>query len=456
MATQFDPIAKDESLNTTEQTPRNIADVLAEELSALTQQLSTPDNLTDLDDVNTGILADGQTLVWDATNQKWTNGNKMNTDGSNADSRVSFKSLSLSGTFNQGYNNSGTGAYYHVEGYMTTVSNNGHAEGYKTRATQYGHAEGGYTTAQGYSHAEGYGNNSFGAYSHSEGKNSYAVSEESHAEGIGTTAGSDSTSLYMQRQATHAEGGYTCAEMDYSHAEGYRTKVTEPHFAAHAEGTNNVNNYYATERYISSTYSTPRDMIDIYAHKKRDVNIDFYGAKRKQFVHFVGAGTTDTSQADNCMSMDYAGNMFLQGSPFFRRGIVDGVLVANSRHNYVLEDGAVYLLICHAHLKSTGAYRGMNTYIIGSNYDKGATTTAQAVARVASVNAHGTVGVVLEGTQRMTAFTYTDPGTGTTSTRYHAGIGIGSCTTDCRVRYSFLKVLGSYDDFYSNDDINLD
>ena len=40
MATQFDPIAKDESLNTTEVTPRNIADVLAEELSAIGQAIA--------------------------------------------------------------------------------------------------------------------------------------------------------------------------------------------------------------------------------------------------------------------------------------------------------------------------------------------------------------------------------------------------------------------------------
>ena len=35
MATQYDPIAKDETFNTTEQTPRNVADVLAEELAGI-------------------------------------------------------------------------------------------------------------------------------------------------------------------------------------------------------------------------------------------------------------------------------------------------------------------------------------------------------------------------------------------------------------------------------------
>ena len=41
MATQFDPIAKDESLNTTEVTPRNIADVIAEGLKGIEDALPT-------------------------------------------------------------------------------------------------------------------------------------------------------------------------------------------------------------------------------------------------------------------------------------------------------------------------------------------------------------------------------------------------------------------------------
>ena len=55
MATQFDPIAKDESLNTTEVTPRNIADVLAEELSGIASAL-TPAQLNSLADVTASIV----------------------------------------------------------------------------------------------------------------------------------------------------------------------------------------------------------------------------------------------------------------------------------------------------------------------------------------------------------------------------------------------------------------
>ncbi len=74
MATQFDPIAKDESLNTTEATPRNIADVLAEELSGIASAL-TPTQLASLADVTISSPSDGQTLKYDAVSQKWVNAN---------------------------------------------------------------------------------------------------------------------------------------------------------------------------------------------------------------------------------------------------------------------------------------------------------------------------------------------------------------------------------------------
>ena len=41
MAVQYDPIAKDESLNTTEISPRNVADVLAQELAGIASAISS-------------------------------------------------------------------------------------------------------------------------------------------------------------------------------------------------------------------------------------------------------------------------------------------------------------------------------------------------------------------------------------------------------------------------------
>lgn len=74
MATQYDPIAKDESLNTTELTPRNIADVLAEELANIVTALGGG-SLEDLNDVAIVTPSNGQTLKYNSTTQKWENAN---------------------------------------------------------------------------------------------------------------------------------------------------------------------------------------------------------------------------------------------------------------------------------------------------------------------------------------------------------------------------------------------
>ena len=74
MAVQYDPIAKDESLNTTELSPRNIADVLAEELSGIASAL-TPAQLSSLSDVVISTPSNGQTLKYNSVTQKWENAN---------------------------------------------------------------------------------------------------------------------------------------------------------------------------------------------------------------------------------------------------------------------------------------------------------------------------------------------------------------------------------------------
>ena len=74
MATQYDPIAKDESLNTTENPSRNIADVLAEELARIVTALGGG-SLEDLNDVAIVMPSNGQTLKYNSTTQKWENAN---------------------------------------------------------------------------------------------------------------------------------------------------------------------------------------------------------------------------------------------------------------------------------------------------------------------------------------------------------------------------------------------
>ena len=78
MAEITKPIALDESFNTTEGSPRNIADVLAQGIGDLVTVVSrishqtTYDELSDLEDVNISAPTNGDVLTYDGS--KWVNG----------------------------------------------------------------------------------------------------------------------------------------------------------------------------------------------------------------------------------------------------------------------------------------------------------------------------------------------------------------------------------------------
>lgn len=74
MATVTKPIALDESLNTTELSPRNIADVLADGLADVVTALGGG-SLEDLSDVSITTPSDGQILVYDGNDSEWKNEN---------------------------------------------------------------------------------------------------------------------------------------------------------------------------------------------------------------------------------------------------------------------------------------------------------------------------------------------------------------------------------------------
>ena len=100
MATVTKPIALDESLNTTELAPRNVADVLAEELAKISGAIShialptTYDELSDLEDVNISSPTNGQYLQYDSVTQKWKN---VNGGGGGGDS-VAWSQIVTTGT----------------------------------------------------------------------------------------------------------------------------------------------------------------------------------------------------------------------------------------------------------------------------------------------------------------------------------------------------------------------
>ena len=78
MAEITKPIALDESFNTTEGSPRNVADVLAQGIGDLVTVVSrishqtTYDELSDLEDVNISAPTNGNVLTYDGS--KWVNG----------------------------------------------------------------------------------------------------------------------------------------------------------------------------------------------------------------------------------------------------------------------------------------------------------------------------------------------------------------------------------------------
>ena len=85
MATVTEPIALDKSLNTTEVSPRNLADVLAEGIGDLVSAISqiapqtTYDELDKLNDVQITSVTSGQVLKWNGS--KWVNANESGGSG---------------------------------------------------------------------------------------------------------------------------------------------------------------------------------------------------------------------------------------------------------------------------------------------------------------------------------------------------------------------------------------
>lgn len=73
MAEQYAPIAKDSSLNTTENTPRNLADVLADELQGIANAVKPTASDIPFDNTGTSLVADDvQGAIEEVNNKSWT------------------------------------------------------------------------------------------------------------------------------------------------------------------------------------------------------------------------------------------------------------------------------------------------------------------------------------------------------------------------------------------------
>lgn len=138
--------------------------------------------------------------------------------------------------------------------------------------------------------------------------------------------------------------------------------------------------------------------------------------------------------ADDIKGVDDNLKALLKGVDVFAQGVIDGRLVAKGDY-YDLDPGAFYLLVTSTYL-NTGAWRGHQVWGVSSAHDIASGTTATALPRFSALGSTGTVGA----TTSSTYYIKDDGG-------YGSRIGIGSCTTACRVRYSLIKVMGSEDDF---------
>lgn len=327
-------------------------------------QNATADNFAALD--ANGNLKDSGHKHSDYLTQHQDISGKMNTDGSNAASHVSFVNSAFTiGTrasgqtvgnksFAQGNNVTASGNYSHAEGYNSSsyeiiASGTGsHAEGYVTGNT-------------------GRGISSSGKGSHAEGSGTTASGDYSHAEGMRTTASSD---------CAHAEGLDTTASVSASHAEGRKT--TASGFASHAEGENTTASSAATH---AGGFYTEAKRFASFAHGNCD---DSY----KKFRDTAMAYNGDACFGFDMSVEDFSANTDVTDSQNGCCGTIRNV----STVTLSIAPQGIYYLVYSGYQISTGAVSGYGsrlihghgiesgTPVINSLASAGSTTTIAAAA----------------------------------------------------------------------------
>lgn len=353
-------------------------------------------SLSAMPDTNIVAPTAGQILIYNATTHKWENetidlSSRLKTDGSNASNHVT-----LSGALTVGDRVA-----------ESAIGTNSVSEGSGNKATG------------NYSHAEGYHSYALGNYSHAEGNGTCATNNYAHAEGLETQA---------LQVAAHAEGNGTTASGFFSHAQGT---------SSYAQANNSCAIGMHGHTYImqNELYSGTKNLMFAIGSDLNPVNKEI-----------TNPANQEATKNENCFSVDDKGNTYMRGAPYLVNGCIKGKLIATP-DKITLEDGAIYQLHTHTRL-NTGAYRGMFSYIISAPFNPsdeglGTTTSAQALPNIANLASAGTVGCNLS--RLAEAYTNKDGGTS-----YHAVIGIGSCATNCYVRYTLTKVSGSNEDFGRN------
>ena len=243
----------------------------------------------------------GQNVVF--TNDKkissLTNINNHDGSGDDINNESSYTitevgvSLNNGEIFNDYVNNQSIGDYSHAEGTNTVSSgNSSHSEGTNTQAN--GEA----------SHCEGMSSAAKGDFSHAEGQNTVASGSASHSEGLGVQSKGD---------YSHAEGQGSIASGISSHAEGQGSQSNG--LASHAEGTAVANGIIAhAEGTMTSAIGNSSHSEGVYTISMGDVQHvqGKYNIADNTSAFILGNGTSTTARS-NAMTVDWSGNMVLEG-----------------------------------------------------------------------------------------------------------------------------------------------
>ena len=136
--------------------------------------------------------------------------------------------------------------------------------------------------------------------------------------------------------------------------------------------------------------------------------------------------------------------VFVNGMVYWKKGVVNGTLVADSSHKIYFPKGSVYLMVTNAYNYNTGRVIGTKAYTITTNGGS-SSTTALAVPRLTAFAANGeplkcTLGADTSGPPQY----YND------DTPYAGYVIIGSCGTACRVEYEITPLLTKLPGFNFN------
>ena len=126
---------------------------------------------------------------------------------------------------------------------------------------------------------------------------------------------------------------------------------------------------------------------------------------------------------------------FTKGMTYWKKGLVNGTLVADSSHKIYFPKGSVFFMTIYAYNNTTGKYQGVKAYTITTTGGF-TSTTAAAVPKLTAVSANGepvklTLGADKLGPEELY----------TIDADYAGFMVIGSCGTACRLEYAITPLL---------------